>query len=264
MEYPKIAVIVTTYSPEQKAYLDLCIESIYNMDYPADKLSVTIVGKRGYLPGYSDKRKRCVTVHPDQEEFSNPVGINCGFEWAARDPDVKHFLYLNDDVICTRDMLRNMVDVVGDNNWIMHAISSCDNGRAFLLNFPIWNSQQYRLADIEGAEKAMMNAKSFYPVGFILQPFLCLFAALIPRHVWEKVGPWDENYQTGQDDIDYSYMATRQGVALGFLTNAVCYHASGVSADSTMTLDKRKQSARYFKKKWNMVPPFVSEEFLKD
>lgn len=269
-DFPKVSIIITAYKEESKPYLDLLIESIYNMDYPQDKFDVTIVGKRGYMPSYVEKHSNCTTIHPDQDEFYPPVGINTGFKFAS--PDSKYFFMLNDDCLVTRSALKNLVDAVGDNQWVLQSISNCENGRSVVLNFPYFkesklneavclNAQQYRLEDIKGDEKALMEARSPYPIGVLLQPFLCLYAALIPKTVWEKVGHWDEALMF-QDDIDYSWRCSQTGIPMGLLLNSVVFHASGVSADSTLNEEKRKQSVRLFAGKWGKLPPFVASNYL--
>lgn len=250
----KVSIIITAYAKASKPYLDACVESIRALNYDQDKLEVIIVGGPDYLPYYPNVK----TVRPDKEEFSNPVGINFGFHQASKDS--KYFLYLNDDVILTKDSLQNFVKVAGDNMVILNPISPCDNYIFYNLLFPFVTGNQYDLKNYD--VKELINAKSYYPPGLIHMSFLCLYASLIPRKVWERVGDWDENFETSADDIDYSYRAVQKGVRLAASLDCLIWHFSGRTADTTMTLEKRKASVRYFKKKWGQLPPFVAPDFV--
>lgn len=56
------------------------------------------------------------------------------------------------------------------------------------------------------------------PIGTIRQTYrsICFMAAVIPRHVWNQIGPLDERFdQYGCDDLDYSRRVVEAGYKLG-------------------------------------------------
>lgn len=56
------------------------------------------------------------------------------------------------------------------------------------------------------------------PIGTIFQTYrsICFMAAIIPRHVWNQIGPLDERFdQYGCDDLDYSRRVVEAGYKLG-------------------------------------------------
>ncbi len=249
---PKVSIIVTTYKESTRRYLDLCIKSIRALNYPSDRLDVVLVARRDYAPEYAGVR----TVWPDQQSFHNPVGLNYGF--ASADSDSDHYLMLNDDTVLTRDSLARMVELAGDSELIMCPISPCDNYWKYVLHFSLQsglerialNDRFYRYDDLKEHHDGMINAESAYPQGLLVTDMLCLYAALIPRKVWQKVGEFDEHFLTGQDDYDYCLRARALDIPRVIALNALIWHFGGVTADSTLDPSIREKNIAYFKSKW--------------
>ncbi len=254
----KVSIIVTTYLEKSKPYLDACIQSIKNQSY-AD-IETIIVGRPSYAPAYDG----VTTVHPPMDSFGCATGVNFGI--SKSDPASHYIFTINDDVILTKNCVSNLVKIMGDGDWILNPLSNCDNGIKYLFDFSFYkdgnehrvNAPQYIYDDLKGYLPELMNAESRLPTGIILQNELFFYATMIPRKVWEKVGQFDEIFKTGQDDIDYSLRARQKNVALGVCTDALAWHFSGASANSTMTDPVRIRNLQYFKYKWGYYP-FHSE-----
>lgn len=261
MSTPKVSIVVTTYLPESKCYLDACMKSIANLNYPKESLDVVLVGKPGYAPEYPNVK----TVYPDKPQFYNSEGVNFGV--SKTDPESKFVLSCNDDTILTKNSLKNLVETCGDQRVILNSISPCDNHRAYSLHFKFLSAgrvvdvlgNQYRYEQMKDFIDDMMNTESLYPQGLIHQEFLCMFATLIPRKVWDELGPLDEVFKTGPDDIDYSMRARRAGVHLAIALNSLIWHFSGVTADKTLDPSLREFNRKAFKDKWGVNPPFTVE-----
>lgn len=252
MFFPKVSIVITTYLPESKMYLDACMDSVANLNYPKDKLDVVLVGRPGYMPEYESVK----TVSPNKEKFYNGEGANFGI--LSTDPESKYVLYLNDDVVLTADCLIAMVSAVGDNQIIAGPISNCDNYWKYIFQFPIQhegnthfiNDRFYRFDDWKPYLKSMMNTKSVYPPGIIVTDFLCFYAVLLPRTVINKIGLLDEKFRTGPDDLDYSKRCRASGINVGIVTSALIWHFGGVSSEKTVSPQLREENAAYFKEKW--------------
>ncbi len=266
---PKVSIIVTSYHPGSKHYLDLCMRSILNLQYA--NLEVIIVGRSNYLPQYHDtpfmleEERKIITVAPRLETFGCAEGINYGISHS--DPKSKYILTCNDDVILTRDSLKNMVHAAGDNDVIVNPTSNCDQMGMYLLGMGIERDgqflpvqeRQYSFEALNEHADRLMNAKSFYPPGLIIYPCLYFYATLIPRKVWDKVGVFDEQFKTGQDDVDYSWRARRKGIGCTVALDALVWHFSGASASSTLTNEIREENMRRFVAKWGRLPYDVLE-----
>lgn len=256
MNLPRVSVVVTAYLAESRPYLENCIASIRNLDYPQELLDVILVTPTWFKPEFENVR----TVHPCYGAYHNPPAINYGASLASKDS--KHLLLLNDDIILTRDSLKNMVITAGDADVILSAISNCDQGDMYQLMFPHGlEKRQYRLDEISHLVPEMMNASSPYPWGLIFPRMLYLYANLIPVKVWNSVTGgttpdaigFDTNFETGADDVDYCLRAQKHGVKLAICLNSIIWHMSGASADKTLgplDSDKRVATQKYFEKKW--------------
>ncbi len=256
-DLPLVSIVVTTYKESTKRYLDACIKSLHNLNYPKDRLDIVLVARPGYMPEYPGVR----TIAPSQESFHNPVGLNYGFKHA--DPDSKYFLMLNDDCIATKDSLKNLIMMVGDMSIVVVPTTNTDLHYLYSLALGFMHGNQameitkrfYRFEEWEPYLDSMMNAESFYPPGLVVQRHLCFSAGLIPRTVWDRVGEWDEGYLTGQDDIDYCKRCTALKIPLAICLNSLIWHFGGVSSSTTMTDELRKQSIAHFREKWGEEPP---------
>ncbi len=255
--HAKVSIIIPSYSEFSKPYLDLCIESIRNLDYDPKQIEVIISTPKGYKPIYDAKELFCcLTVHhPDpKREFAEAVnyGVECS------DLQSKYLLILSDDTIMTRDSLKRLTELAADELIMLNATSNCDNGWKYALSFIIESDGQklliadrfFKKEDIAGHELAMMNAKSNYPVGMILTDLLCLYATLIPRKVWDTVGQLDEQFKTGYEDSDYSARAKAAGITMAIALNAIIWHFGGIATSTYLTdgqtaENKRKIEAKY-------------------
>ncbi len=264
----KVSIIVTTYRSASFNYLSLCMESIRRLDYPKDKLDVIICCHKQQFHSYAkDYFKDFKVVSPILSEYGNSEGLNFGISHAAKDSE--YYFILNDDVILTKDCLTNLVNKSSDQS-IMMPISPCDNYRQYSLcmgfehqgGFKILEKQFYRLPELKDFTEEMMGAKSLYPAGLLVMPMLCMFATLIPKAVWQKLGPLDENFKTGPDDIDYSIRANQAGIKLLVALDSLVWHFGGVTADDSVSVKRRKENLIYFKQKWGYFPPGMPDNIL--
>lgn len=257
-----------TYIESSKRYLDLCIESIKNLNYQKEKLEVILVARNSYKPEYEGVK----TVTPLSNDFYPAEGYNFGV--SNTNPASRYLFMLNDDVMLTKNSLTNLVTRCRESNdqFMINPISPCDNEISYGLifgytkngEFKQLHERQYRYEDLETDFKEMMAADSIYPPGIVKQPFLCMYATIIPRSIYEKVGPWDEQFKTGQDDLDYSLRAQQHGIGSISALDALVWHFGGVSAESTLNLEIRRENVRYFKSKWGIMPPGIPESFIQD
>lgn len=240
---PRISIIVTAYSEKSKPYLDACIRSIKNLNYPKDRIETIVVGHPKFLPQYEGVR----TIAPDLEQFYPPVGLNFGIN--AADPMSEFMLILNDDTILTKNCL---------NELLAASMSLPQIG----LIMPISNDQQHRyvasvgvppgphtLEAFEPNMAAIMNYESPYPPALTFHETLCIYAFMISRKTIAKVGLFDESL-IGQDDIDYTYRVSQAGLLNAIAFSSVIYHFGGVTSKHTFSAEAREKSFEVFNKKW--------------
>lgn len=251
----KVSIICATYLKENERYLKLAIDSIVNQSYTNYELIVVSSGE--HTPEVPHWVKHL--HHNDRHHY--PEAINSGVKLA--DPNSKYYLIINDDVIITKNAIKNMVDVAQDNDIIINPISNCDNHAKYNLifgyhkngNFTPLPNRFYRFDDTKNDHDYMMNAESIYPPGFISQDFVAFYATLFPKKTWDKLGGLDPEFKTGADDVDCSYRARDLKIPCGFALNSLIWHFGGTTADLALTPEIRRQNIEYFAKKWGRLPP---------
>ncbi len=244
MSFPKVSIIVTSYCPESKPYLDLCIKSIGNLCYP--NYETIIVGRGDYLPHYLD----CQTIAPPQDEFWNSVGLNYGVANAHFSSE--YYFLINDDTILTRGCLLPLIEAL-ENSRIgqVMPVSNDMQGRYWIPELDLKAQGGFNLEMASKSIGGLMSFNSGHSRGMIFCETLCLYAQLISKKVWNEVGPFDETL-TGQDDIDYSLRVAQKGYINAIELSSLVWHFGGVSAALTLTDEKRKTAMETFNKKWGI------------
>lgn len=259
----RVSIIIQTWLPENRKYLDLCIRSIRNLDYPQDLLEIIIVARPSYMPEYPG----CRTVEPGLgDQYFASSGYNFGY--SISDPRSKYIFSINDDVCLTRNSLRFMVEDLGDNFALMTGIAPSEQNASYFYRFPvirdnteyIFDKQNYRYEDCAHLHEEMLNAPSYYPWGITIVPFICMFATLIPRKVYEKIGGFDEGFRGGPDDIDYSNRVLAEGGVLLTALHSLIWHFGSVTITHTCPAERWIYNMDYFRKKWGKFPPFVDQK----
>lgn len=252
----KVTIVCATYLKESDKYLRVAIESVKNLDY--DNYELILVSSGEHVP--QDIPKWIKHIH-HRDRHHYPEAINSGIKEA--DPESKYYLLINDDVIMTRNSLTNLVNKAMDNDIILNPISNCDNFFKYNLimgfseknHFMQMNQRFYRFNDLDGKFEKLMNSESIYPWGIISQEFICFYATLIPKKVWDRVGGLDPQFKTGQDDVDFSLRCKEKNIACAVALDSLIWHYGGATADLALTPEIRRTNIEYFAKKWGRLPP---------
>ncbi len=256
MTLPKVTIVIPSYSEDSKPYLDLCIRAIKNQDYDPTLLDIVLSTPLGYAPQYEGIK----TVHHPDPKRAFAEAVNYGVQMS--DPESKYIMLLSDDTVITKDALTNLVLLCSSNSdeLILNATSNCDNGWKYLFNFMLEKgndqflvTQRYfKMVDIVGYEEAMMNAQSLYlKAGILLADTLCFYATLIPKKIWNDIGPLDEQFKTGYEDSDYSHRAKIKGYQLGIAINALIWHFGGIATQTCLTDEITAENKLKFNTKWS-------------
>ena len=240
---PFVTIVVTAFLEKSKPYLDLCIESIRSLDYPKDRFEVIIVSPKTWTPLYDD----CLTVTPYKDHYYNGHALNFGALHAK--PHTDHLLFLNDDVILTRNSLKNLVlasSYLGDKALLMPISNDMQNKYYLGPDQPLG---PYRIEHVKDADYMFNFSSPYDHFGVVFFETLCLYANLVPIGMWKQVGEYDEVME-GQTDIDYCLRVKKAGYINGVVLNSFMYHAGGASADLTHTAESRAKSLEQFNEKW--------------
>lgn len=254
----KVSIIVPAYftNSENQRYLDLCLKSISAQTYPKDQIEVIVSSSGPMKPVVPENFRH---VHSD-DRLHFPKAVNQGTR--ASDPNSKYLFILNDDTCLTESCLEVMVSAVGNNSIVANPLSNCDNFARYQMvvgfekdgDFTPVPIRFIRYNQIEGDEENLIKAKSIYPPGIINQNWLAIYATLIPRRIWDQVGEIDENFKTGQDDLDWCLRARQLDIPNVVVIHALAWHFGGVTSSLVIDKEMREHNYQTFFTKWGMKP----------
>lgn len=245
MSLPKCGLVIATYLEQNQKYLDECLKSIKNLNYPKELLEIVIVSSGEYTPNSHGYRN----IHK-QNQTHYPSAVNIGI---ASLETAEYFFILNDDVILSKNSLINLVSsALKYPSAIMQPMSTCDNWWRYIFAMPLGlNNRFYRYEDLVGRFDEIQNIESKRD-GHIIADWVPLYATLISRRIWETVGCLDDNFKTGQDDLDYGFRAKAKGIVCLIDLSAFALHFGGVTADIALTKEIRDENVTYFEGKWQI------------
>lgn len=225
MNLPKISIVVLGYLESNRRYLDACLKSVAALDYPQELIDLVVVSP--YL-AHPDPYVKIIKP-PEPGSFSRSV--NEGVR--NSDPASEFILILSDDTIISKGSLRAMVGY-GDNA-LIGAMSNCDLEWKYNLELPVTGLNRYYKFAPEGQGdppiKEMIGANSPMPRGTLITDTLCFYAVLIPRKIWDEVGPLDEDFNMGYEDTFFCYKARSKGFQIAVAMDALIFHAGGQSSE---------------------------------
>ena len=79
-------------------------------------------------------------------------------------------------------------------------------------------------------------------------PALTFACILIPRSVWQAVGPLDEGYRNAYEDVDWCLRAREQGYPLHYVPSVSAIHLEGQSPGR---FDHDAESLQHYRENWS-------------
>lgn len=248
MNDPLVSIIIPTCRNENQAILDLCLESISRQrDIEAETIIISSCPNK---PEIKAAEYAGTYLYHFEQRLRFPDAINAGVEKSVGD----YLFLLNDDVILSRDCIAGLVEFIGDHTAMVNPLSNCDNGWMYQADFEIQdprtgkyleNKRYYKLPEIAGFEDEIMH----YPKGMklgIQVPYLCFYATLIPRKVWNLVGKLDERYKAGFEDQDYCMRARQHNTHTFVTMRSFAFHFGGsTSSQINLSEETAKSMALY-------------------
>ncbi len=198
------------------------------------------MGRPDYLPKYDG----CKTISPPEQNFWNGRGINYGVENAKGE----YFFILNDDVVLTKDCIEPLLNKYSNTM----PVSNDQQGRYSLPGLTWTNGVSEQILGDEQNAKIMMNTMSTPIVGQIFADTLCLYAHMVHRDIWQKVGGMDDD--SGLIDIDWCLRVRQAGFMNAIELSSLVWHFGGSSVEHTLDGPKRIRQREQFKNKWGWVP----------
>jgi GT2 family glycosyltransferase len=214
-----VSVIVVVY--EGKKWLEKLLPSIYEQTYePIEIILVDNASPTENIESWLRKEYPLVKLVRLEKTISFSAANNLGVMYS----NGAYILFLNQDTYLKQDAIANAVAVVKS-----HKAAAAI---AFMLR--LWWAPNF----INGIGNIVRDHSWGEDIGFgnldLDQfshwesiPSACFAAVLIPRSVWEIVGPLDEKFPMYYEDAEWCYRARLLGYDVISAPKAIVYHAFG-------------------------------------
>ena len=237
MQLPQVDVIIPHLNDHDR--LAQCLAALRRQTYPADRFGVTVVDNGSDTP-----------ITPLLGAFPGAQGLveprrGCG---AARNRGVAE---TSGAILAFTDS-----DCLPEPDWLLHGVMMLAAGKGVDI---VGGDVRVFAADEAHPSDAELYDKVF---GFECRRyvrhkrFACGANILVPRRVFEAVGPFRDGRQP--EDLDWGRRATRQGYHIAFVADAVVRHpARATFAELDKKTERTVWHARnhmaegeYFRLKW--------------
>lgn len=248
-----ISVLIPFHLNENQRFLDLCLQSIEKQNIEKEVIVISGADTEPIVPEW-------VKLDHNSEKTSYAKKINRGA--LLSNPGSKYILIAQDDLIFGRDAIKGLVEMAQDFAVILNPLSNCDNHYWYESIMEVTNDEGQtktlerfmKYHDIIGFQDAIMNLKPNVKMMFPVKHNF-LYCSLVPRNVWNLVGPLDEEYINGCEDTDYCMRAKQKHINTTVTTNAFVFHFGGATT-SKVELTHADKNCERFISKWGWDPRY--------
>lgn len=251
LKLPSISVIVLTYN--NWAYTEACLNSLFTRtDYPgrlevvaADNASSDETVER--LREWATREPRLKLVL-NESNLGFSAGNNTGLAAATGD----YLVMLNNDTVVTR-------------GWLLSLLRHFQIDPTLGLLGPATNhiGNESKVPVHYESLSQMPAASRVWTLAHMGQLYsmrtLAFFCVMMPRAVYERVGPMDETFGRGFfEDDDYCRRIEQQGLHLACADGVLVHHRLSASFDKVDSGERRalfERNKAYYESKWGSWQP---------
>jgi GT2 family glycosyltransferase len=260
---PKVTVLIASYLKECRPHLDLALRSI---EMQTHKNVEVVLTTSGHVPDPFPEYSFSFAQNIREERLHYPAAIAEAYKFAS--PDTEFLMLLNDDAFLSATCIERLILSMGKGEYILNPLCQCDQGMFFegMIGFrtnddsnepvAIFPSKQYSYKTIaQHFENIVKYPRPQYiPFKFYVS-FAPLYATLMRKSTWEKLGGIDVRFRTGQDDWDVALRAEKHGIKSAIEMSASAFHFSGTSTSKgELTTEDRLFNRDLFHQKHGFYP----------
>lgn len=215
---PLVSVVIVSYNSRE--WLEECIPSLEMQTYSPLEIIVVDNGSKDDSSAWVTSSNPNVKLVHLAETQSFARAINLGVEAAKGE----YFLLLNPDIRLEADAIAQMMvsEQAGSDYAVVGAKLRFLWAPAFL------NGLGNRVGVFSwGTDNGLGHLDLGQFDHWDELPSACYAAILIPKQIWEAVGPTDESFPMYYEDSEWSYRTRLLGYKINAAPQAVIYHAFG-------------------------------------
>ncbi len=226
MEFPLCSIIVVNFNG--KKYLDACLQSFEQLDYPAEKVEILLVDN-----GSEDGSElEAQSNHPQVRLLRNPknnfaAALNLGTAQSRG----SYIAFANNDVFVEREWLARLVKTLEAN-----PRAGCAGGKILFDDGRINSVGHRALPDFYWEDEGYnQEDRGQYEIE-CERVGLCWAAVLFRKSCLSSLGPIDEDFVLYYEDVDTSLRCRQQGWKVLYTPKATARHVfHGSSQGSRLT-----------------------------
>ena len=245
MESPRVCIVILNWNGWQDTLS--CLRSLHHITYPRYHIVLIDNCSTDTSPNeFTSSLDSTVTFFPLKENLGFAKGCNFGMKYALESLDPQYILLLNNDIEVEPDFLDKMVQ----------AAETSGAGMAQALMLKQWD---HTIIDstghiivwgqVEDRGNREINTGQYTDNRNLIG--VSGAAALYRSEMIRKIGMFDESFDSGFEDSEYSWRAYKKGWKTVYSPTAVIYHKRNISV-----IKRSKIDPLFFQSTWsNSVRP---------
>lgn len=250
--YPLVSIVIPVWNGLH--WTRLCLESLdRRTDWPSLEI---VVADNGSTDGTPEFLREEAARRPAAEfrvlSFAENRGFAAAVNAACRTATGEYLCLLNNDTVVTRGWLSALV---------AHLRRDPDLGMVGASTNEIANAARVEVGYRDATELEAWARRFTTANAGRIEPIrmLAMFCVLLPRNVWEDLGPLDERFSVGMfEDNDYAERLRASGRALGVARDAFVHHwgrGSFRELPEQEYLRIHRENRELFQEKWGLADP---------
>jgi len=230
----KVTIIIPNYNG--KHFMEPCLASLKEQTCQDYKIIVVDNASTDGSLDYMAEHHPDIAVIPLKENYGFSKAVNVGI----KNSDTPYVILLNNDTTVDKHYVKEMIRAIEQSNHIF-SVSS----KMIQMHHPDLIDSAGDLYTLLGwavCRGAGRSVNHYQKSDYIFSA--CAGAAIYRRHIFKKIGYFDEAHFAYLEDIDIGYRAKIKGYRNAFCPSALVYHVGSGTSGSKYNSFKVKLSAR--------------------
>lgn len=250
---PVITVLLTHHLDENLGYLNLAMLALTRTK--GVPIEVIVLADSETPPEVPDS----FTLVHDPKLDNATKKVNFGMKMAH--PASKYVFFHSDDVVLSENSLALLAHAIGEGMAIMNPLSNGDLTTRFVAPLVLTTPRHSAfkpiplhadLEDMNDWHEELITYKTPYDGLIIKQDWVTFAHTLIPKKVFEIVGPLDPALETRHNDQDFCMRAAQQWIPSLIHFGAFAFHFGSKTLKKSVLSGEQEAATTHFHKKWGM------------